>query len=90
MLQVIRVTGEAKRDERRWDALWSYRASPPTVGEGTSLEVVPFNNWLAQLGLGDEEERPGRTLTDEDIKRAFAKGHKTMAVLPPGVKIKEL
>lgn len=83
------MTREAVQEERRWDALWSYRASPPTVGEGKSRTVVPFRNWLAQLGLGEEVEEKGRTLTDEDIKRAFSRGVKKMAVLPPGMKIKE-
>ncbi|MCJ7763032.1 hypothetical protein MUP38_06225, partial [Candidatus Bathyarchaeota archaeon] len=69
MLQVIRVTGEARKDERRWDALWSYRANPPTVGEGKCRQVIPFNNWAAQLGLGIEVEEKERTLSDEDIKR---------------------
>jgi len=78
-----------RKEERRWEALWSYRMAPPTVGEGKNREVIPFKNWLAQLGLGDEVEESGRTLTDEDIKRAFAKGVKKIAVLPPGVKIKE-
>lgn len=85
---MIRVTGEAQRDERRWDAFWAYHANPPTVGEGTSRQVVPFRNWLAQIGLGDEVVRTGRTLSDEDIKRAFSKGVRKIAVIPPGVKIK--
>lgn len=85
----MRVTGEARLDERRWEALWSYRANVPTVGEGKDRQVVPFNNWVAQLGLGDEVEEKGRTLSDEDIKRAFSKGVRKVAVIPPGVKIKE-
>jgi len=42
-----------------------------------------------QLGLGEEVEEKGRTLTDEDIKRAFSRGVRKIAVLPPGMKIKE-
>jgi len=73
--------------ERRWEALWNYRTAPPVVGEGKSRTVVPFENWLAQLGLGEEVETKGRTLSDEDIQKAFSKGMKKMAVLPPGMKI---
>lgn len=83
------MTREAVREGRRWEALWSYRANPPTVGEGENQTVVPFRSFLAQLGLEEEVEEKGRTLTDEDIKRAFSHGVKKIAVLPPGMKIKE-
>ena len=83
------MTGEANRDERRWDALWSYRASPPTVGEGKDRQVIPFENWAAQLGLGIEVEEKGMTLTEEDIKKAFAKGCRKIPVIAPGMKFKE-
>ena len=89
MLQKVRVASEAERDElreeRKWAALWSYRAHPPTV-DG---QVIPFENWVAQFGLGNEVVREGRTLSDEDIKRAFSRGIRKMAVLPPGMKIKK-
>lgn len=88
-MQLVRVTREAVREERRWDALWSYNANPPMVGEGKNRTVVPFRNWLAQLGLGEEIEEKARTLSDADIKRAFSRGVKKIAVLPPGMKIKE-
>ena len=83
------MTGEAKRDERRWDALWSYRAQPPTIGDGKDRQVIPFENWAAQLGLGIEVEEKGMTLTEEDIKKAFAKGFKKIPVIAPGMKFKE-
>lgn len=63
--------------------------APPIVGEGKSRTIVPFGNWLAQLGLGEEVESRGRTLSDEDIKKAFSRGTRKIAVLPPGMKIKE-
>ena len=83
------MTGEAKRDERRWDAFWSYRAQPPTIGDGKDRQVIPFENWAAQLGLGIEVEEKGMTLTEEDIKKAFAKGFKKIPVIAPGMKFKE-
>jgi hypothetical protein len=83
----MRVTREAEKEERRWDAFLSWRENPPTVGEGKNRTVIPFNSFLTQLGLGDEDEGPARTLTDEDIKRAFSKGARKYAVLPPGMKI---
>jgi len=86
---LIRVTGEAVKDDRRWDAIWSYRAHPPTVGEGKDRQVVPFENWAAQLGLGIEVEEKGLTLTEEDIKKAFAKGFRKIPVVAPGMKFKE-
>ncbi|GAF72757.1 unnamed protein product [marine sediment metagenome] len=86
---MLRVTGEAVKEERVWEAFLNYRAHPDIVGEGKNRQVVPFKNWLAQLGLGDEVEEKKRTLSDEDIKRAFSKGVRKMAVLPPGVRIKE-
>jgi len=51
--------------------------------------VIPFENWAAQLGLGIEVEEKGLTLTDEDIKKAFAKGFRKIPVVAPGMKFKE-
>ena len=76
------MTGESKRDELRWDARWSYRASPPTAGEGKSRMVIPFENWAAQLGLGEAIERKAPEISDEEIERLFKQGR--TGLLPPG------
>ena len=89
LLQKIRVTREAVLEEKQLEAYWSWRAHPPIVGEGENRTVVPFKNWLASIGLGMEVEEKRFSLTDEDIKRAFSRGVTKIAVLPPGMQIKE-
>lgn len=82
---MIRVTGEAKRDEFMEAALWSYRANVPTVGEGNSREVVPFRNWFAQLtGQPMEREEPELPeITDEEIEFLMKAGRQKFR--PPGM-----
>lgn len=88
-MQKIRVTREAVLEEKQLEAFWSWRANPPIVGEGDTRTVIPFPNWLASIGLGKEVEEKRFSLTDEDIKKAFSRGVKKIAVLPPGMQIKE-
>ncbi len=66
----------AQREERKWEALWSYRANPPIVGEGASRMAVPFPSFLAELGLGDEEVAGPKPpeITDDEMKRMMAAG----------------
>lgn len=83
MMQLIRVTGEAEKEERRWDAMWNYRTQPPTTGDGSSRQAVPFTDFLAQLGLGDPVEIELPEVTDEEIERLFKSGK--MGLFPPGM-----
>lgn len=78
------MVGEAGRDERKWEALWSYRASPPTVGKGDRRTVVPFDTFLAQLGLKEEEKAIAPEISDEEIEGLFKRGK--MGLFPPGMK----
>ena len=69
---------EAECDERKWEALWSYRANPPAI-EG---HVIPFDAFLAQLGL-KEEEASAPQVSDEEIEALFKKGK--IGLFPPGI-----
>jgi len=81
----MRVTGEAQRDEFMEDALWSYRANPPTAGEGSNRQAIPFKNWFVQLTgqpmETDEPELP--EISDEEIEFMMKAGR--MKFRPPGV-----
>jgi len=81
----MRVTGEARHDEFMEDALWSYRANPPTAGEGKNREVIPFRNWFAQLtGKPIEREEPELTeISDEEIEFLMKAGRQKFR--PPGM-----
>jgi len=81
----MRVTGEARRDEFMEDALWSYRANVPTVGEGSRREVVPFRNWFAQLtGKAIERTEPELPeISDEEIEFLMKAGRQKFR--PPGM-----
>lgn len=71
------MSGEAIRAERRWEALWSYRANPPTVGEGATRTVVPLSTFLDQIGLGDDVTRQGPKppeVSDDEMRRMMAAG----------------
>ena len=70
---------EAERDERKWEALWSYRANPPAI-EG---HVVPFAVFLAQLGLQEDETANAPEVSDEEIEALFKKGK--IGLFPPGI-----
>jgi len=61
--------------------LWSYRANPPEIKNGASMEVLPFDIFLAQLGL-DGEKEPLPTVSDKEIEELFAKGK--IELYPPG------
>jgi len=65
----MRVVGDARHEERKWEALWSYRANVPTEGEGKQRRVVTFKNFLAQLGLADKVKREPETITDAEMER---------------------
>jgi len=75
---VIRVTAEAEREERKWEALWSYRANPPAI----KGEVIPFDTFLEQLGLEKKEAEPP-AISDEEVERLFKRGK--VKLFPPGV-----
>ena len=83
LLQLIRVTGEAEKEERRWEAMWSYRAQPPTTGQGKARQSVPFSQFLAQLGLSEPVEVLATEVSDEEIDRLFKQGR--MGLFPPGM-----
>ena len=57
-------------DEFEREALWSYRATPPTAGKGEQKQVIPFKNWFAQLsGKKVEREEPELTeISDEELE----------------------
>jgi len=82
-VQLIRVVGGARKDERIWEAFWSWRAHPPTVGEGSNRSVVEFSTFLAQLGLGEQVEAELPEISDEEIKVLFEQGR--MGLFPPGM-----
>ena len=63
--------------------MWNYRAQPPTVGEGLARQVIPFDQFLAQIGLGDPVKRAAPEVTDEEIERLFEQGR--MGLFPPGM-----
>lgn len=72
------MVGEARREERKWEALWSYRANAPM---GDRETVLSFDTFLAQLGLADGAEPEPTEITDEEIKRLMKAGR--MGWLPP-------
>jgi hypothetical protein len=77
------VVGEARKEERKWEALWSYRANPPTVGDGEMRSMVPLDSFLGMLGLVDvvkPAELP--EITDEEIEDLMRRGR--MGWIPPG------
>ena len=75
------MAGEAEREERRWEALWSYRANPPIVQAGRGTQVVDFQTFLAQLGLDEDKAEPPE-ISDEEIERIMKRGR--MRLFPPG------
>ena len=89
LLQLVRVVGESKRREEKerltWDAIWSYRANVPTVGEGTNRQPVPFRNWFAQLtGQPMETQEPELPeISDEEIEFLMKAGRQRFR--PPGM-----
>ena len=74
---MVRVCGEARKDERKWEALWSYRANPPTQYG----DVVPFDAYLGTLGLGEAVKAQALEVTDEEIERLMKAGR--MGWIPP-------
>jgi hypothetical protein len=72
------VVGEARREERKWEALWSYRANAPMADRET---VLAFDTFLAQLGLADGSKPEPTEITDEEIKRLMKAGR--MGWQPP-------
>ena len=79
----MRVVAEAERDERKWEALWSYRTNPPVEGEGKMRRVVPFDTFLARLGLQEKKEVAAPEISDKEIEGLFKRGK--MKLFPPGV-----
>ena len=84
LLQVIRIVGERNREDRKWEALWSYRANPPMEGEGKNKTVVPFAAFLARLKLEADDEVIAPEISDEEIEAMFKQGK--MGLFPPGMK----
>jgi len=80
----MRVVAEAEKDERKWEALWSYRANPPVEGEGKMRRAVPFDAFLSQLGLQEERKVAAPEISDEEIEGLFKQGK--MGLFPPGMK----
>jgi hypothetical protein len=72
------VAGEARKEERRWEAMWSYRANPPMVDHN----VLGFDVFMAQLGLAEMPEPNVTEITDEEIERLMKAGR--MGWIPPG------
>ena len=68
LVQLTRVVGEANREERRWDAFLSYRENPPREGN----QLVPFDRWLAALGLAEKPRivRPNMDKIDRLLDKA--------------------
>jgi hypothetical protein len=81
LVQLIRVTREAALDERRWQAFWSWRANPPTVGEGKDRRVIPFGEWWDRM-TGKVQEYEPAEISDEEIEQALKMGR--MQFRPPG------
>lgn len=84
----MRVVGESKIQEGKArllrEALWSYRANVPTVGEGTNRQAIPFKNWFAQLTgqpIEIEEELP--EISDKEIEFLMKAGRQKFR--PPGM-----
>jgi len=73
----VRVSSEAGKEERRWEALWSYRANPPTE-YGTP---IPIDSFMGQLGLSVPKEPEPVAITDDEIDRLMKAGR--MGWLPP-------
>ena len=71
------MVGEANKEERRWDALWSYRANPPMADR----DVLGFDVFMAQLGLSEEKPSEATEITDEEIERLMKAGR--MGWIPP-------
>ena len=82
-MQLVRVTGEANRDERRWEAMWSYRAQPPARGSGKNRTVISFNEFLVSLGMAEAVEPEVPEISDEEIEQLMAMGR--VGLRPPGV-----
>jgi hypothetical protein len=76
------VAGEARKEERRWEAMWSYRANPPMVEFNGHKVVVELNAFMAQLGLAEATEPNVPEITDEEIERLMRAGR--MGWIPPG------
>lgn len=57
----------------------------PTVGEGKNRQVVPFENWFAQLtGKPVEQKEPElMEISDEEIEWALKAGRQKL--FPPGM-----
>jgi len=49
LIQKAGVVAESAYEEFKREALWSYRANVPTVGDGNQRQAIPFENWFAQL-----------------------------------------
>jgi hypothetical protein len=74
------VVGEVRKEERKWEALWSARSNPPVDGGG---DPVGFEMFLAQLGLVTEVKRVELPeITDEEIEQLMKRGR--MGWIPPG------
>ena len=86
LIEVIRIASEAQEREEKeeWKrAAWiSYRANPPRIGD--SKQVVPFGDWLAQLGLAEPVKPVVPEISDEEIERLFGQGR--MGLFPPGMR----
>ena len=85
MLYAARVVGEALEDEYRREALWSYRANTPMVGEGKSRRPMPFDEfWQRMTGVQVDEKLP--EISDEEIEALMKHGR--IGLVPPGMAIK--